>query len=165
MTTAHLIIPYTNSMQAGSIAHAITRSDEVDAVLHRLQQQGYLAGPAVPLEPCWPPDRQTLAITGPRSDAPHRASATCPLISAPLHPRNKHTQAPVHGDRGRQSRRGLFPYGPPLLSRPLFEPSEVVSAWPAVARCSNQLSYSANNRDERPSRLRPHRSLPTTSRH
>jgi hypothetical protein len=54
---ALLIIPYTNPKRPGSLAHAIARSDDVAAVVKRLQQQGYLPGPPVAAEPCWPPKK------------------------------------------------------------------------------------------------------------
>lgn len=52
---ALIVVPYSDPKQPGSVAHALARRpEEADTIVTRLHQQGYRAGPPMPVEPCWP---------------------------------------------------------------------------------------------------------------
>jgi hypothetical protein len=48
---ALIVVPYTDPKQPGSgVAYTLARTlDEVDAVVKKLQNQGYQAGPPIPM--------------------------------------------------------------------------------------------------------------------
>jgi hypothetical protein len=49
---ALIVVPYTDPKQLGSLAHTLARTqEEVDAVVKKLQSQGYQAGPPMPVPP------------------------------------------------------------------------------------------------------------------
>jgi hypothetical protein len=47
---ALIVVPYTDPKQPGSLAYTLAcTQDEVDAVVKKLQNQGYQAGPPMPM--------------------------------------------------------------------------------------------------------------------